>query len=94
MYFSTQDKKPDIRYVLPGTVFTSAGFLLASLLFRFYVRVSASRDIIYGALSNMVVLLMWFWFMSWILILGVVFNKVWDQTRNIQRFNLYEDHSS
>ena len=94
VYCSTQGKKPDFKYVLPGTVFSSAGFLLTSLLFHFYVRISASRDIIYGALSNMVVLLMWFWFMSWILILGVVFNKVWDQTRNIQRFDLYEDHSS
>lgn len=94
VYFSTQGKKPDFKYVLPGAVFTSVGFLLASLLFRLYVSLSASRDIIYGALSNMVVLLMWFWFMSWILILGVVVNKVWDQTRDVQRFNLYEDHSA
>lgn len=92
--FSTQGRRPDFKYVLPGTVFTSLGFLLGSFLFRLYVRFSASRDIIYGALSNIVVLLMWFWFMSWILILGVVLNKVWDQTREIQRFNLYDDFSA
>ena len=94
VYCSIQNRKPDLRYVLPGSVFTALGFLLGSWLFRLYVGFSASRDIIYGALSNMVVLLMWFWFMSWILILGVVFNKVWDQTRDIQRFKPNENYGA
>ena len=94
IYFSTRRQKPDLMFALPGSVFATAGFLFASLLFRLYVRMSASRDIIYGTMSNFVVLLMWFWMMSWIVILGVVVNKVWDQTRNIQRYVPDEDYLS
>lgn len=80
IFFSAGVRENRFRDVLPGTIFTSLGFLAASYLFRLYVGSSASRDIIYGTLSNMVVMLVWFWLMSWILLLGVVFNKAWDLT--------------
>jgi len=57
-----------------GSVLTATLWLAASGLFALYVRMFASYDRTYGALSGVVVLLMWFYLLSFSVILGAEMN--------------------
>lgn len=61
--------------VIPGAIFGSAGIILASLGFAIYLRYFFNSNAIYGALSGIVVLIIWFFLISHVLLLGIIVNK-------------------
>ena len=63
-----------------GSIFASTGFLMVSYFYNVYVRLTSGNNVLYGSLSNIVALLFWLWLMSWVLCIGLVFNKVWNAT--------------
>ena len=76
----TAEKKP-YRKVIPGSILASVGLLIVTALYATYTGSLANYDIVYGALSSVVAILIWFFLLSWVLLLGVLCNKVWDDTR-------------
>ena len=72
-----------VRYrdIVPGSVFASIGFLAVTFVYNIYTTRSVNYDILYGSFSNIVALLFWFWFIAWVLCLGVTINRVWWATR-------------
>ena len=72
-----------VRYrdIVPGSIFASVGFLVVTIGYNIYISFSANYDILYGSFSNIVVLMFWFWFISWVMCLGVTFNRMWWATR-------------
>ena len=78
-YMLPTKRKPFIK-VSPGTILAAVGMLVVTALYSMYASSLANYDIVYGALSSVVALLMWFFFLAWVLLLGVLFNKVWEDT--------------
>ena len=72
-------RKP-FRTVIPGALFASIGMLIVSWAYTFYTSSLVNYDIIYGALSSVVALMIWFLLLSWVLILGLMCNKVVEDT--------------
>ena len=72
------------KTVIPGSIFASVGLVLISVLYARYATSVANYDIIYGSLASIAMLMIWFYFVAWVLCLGVLFNKVWDKTKNIK----------
>ena len=72
-----------VRYrdIVPGIVFASVGFLAVTFVYNIYTTRSVNYDILYGSFSNIVVLMFWFWFIAWVMCLGVTINRVWWATR-------------
>lgn len=72
-----------VRYrdIVPGSVFASIGFLAVTFVYNIYTARSVNYDILYGSFSNIVVLMFWFWFIAWVMCLGVTINRVWWATR-------------
>ncbi len=72
-----------VRYrdIVPGSVFASVGFLAVTFVYNIYTARSVNYDILYGSFSNIVVLMFWFWFIAWVMCLGVTINRVWWATR-------------
>ncbi len=68
------------RYVIPGSLFASVGLLLVTVGYNQYLNSVAQYDILYGTLANIAALMFWFYVVSWVIGLGVVFNKVWWDT--------------
>lgn len=62
------------RWLTAGSVFATLGWLAASLGFGFYAANFANYNATYGALSAVVVTLMWLYFSSYILLLGAELN--------------------
>jgi len=81
-YYTLPTEKVTFKEIIPGSIFASVGLLLVTLLYATYVGQIADYDILYGSLANIVALLIWFYFLAWVLCLGVLFNKVWKDTKN------------
>lgn len=69
-------EKIPYKQVIPGSIFAAIGLLLVTWLYSAYLNGVAKYDIVYGALANIVALMFWFYFMAWVICLGVLFNKV------------------
>jgi membrane protein len=69
------------QYITPGAVFGVGTWILASLAFFFYVSNFSSYSATYGAFAAVVILLVWLYLTSSILLLGAELNAVIDQRR-------------
>ena len=80
-YYALPYEKVKFKDVLPGSLFASAAMLLVTFLYSVYMTYIAHFDIIYGSLAIAVALMIWFFLLSWALVLGIVFNKVYHETK-------------
>lgn len=58
------------REVWPGALFSLVAWLLVSWAFSFYVDNMASYSVLYGSLAAIIVLMLWLYFVSMILLMG------------------------
>jgi membrane protein len=70
------------RYITPGAVFGVVLWILASAAFFFYVSSFASYSATYGAFATVVILLIWLYLTSAVLLLGAELNAVVDLRRS------------
>jgi membrane protein len=61
---------------LPGSVLVTALWFPATLGFRVYVRHFAQYSLFYGSLATAVVLLVWLYIISVIVLVGAEFNAI------------------
>lgn len=64
--------------VLPGAVVATIGILTVTWLYSFYISKAAKYNLLYGAFSSIVAMMLWFYLISWVLCIGMMFNKSWD----------------
>lgn len=76
LYIYAPCKRHSFKEVLPGAVFASAGWVLASLCFSFYVNNFGNYSNIYGSLGAVIILMTWLLISSIIVILGGEINSV------------------
>ena len=62
------------RNTTKGALFTTTGWLLATAIFSFYVSHLSRYDIFYGSLANVIALMIWVYFISYILVVGIAIN--------------------
>lgn len=86
-YYILPTNRVPFRKILPGSIFASSGMLIVTLVYAKYTTSVANYDIIYGALSSIVAVLFWFYFLAWVLCLGILVNKVWADTDGTASFS-------
>lgn len=74
MYVIAPDKEVPGKTTTKGALFTTLGWVLATEVFAFYIERFARYDIFYGSISNILVLLLWIYLLSYIYVLGMVIN--------------------
>ena len=57
-----------------GAMFTTVGWIISTLVFKFYLNRFARYDIIYGNLSSLIIMMVWVNFISYIFVLGMAIN--------------------
>ena len=67
--------KLPLRWIVPGALAFSVGWLIATWVFGIYVTEFASYGSTYGALGGVAILLIWFYLTAFILLLGVELNE-------------------
>lgn len=80
-YYVLPTERMGFREIVPGSIFGAIGMLVVTIVYSNYANYTVNYDIIYGSLASIVALLMWFYFLSWALCLGILFNKVWKDTK-------------
>ena len=79
-YYMIPSRRVKIKEIIPGSIFASVGLLLVTLIYSVYIDRVANYDLLYSSLANVVALLFWFYFLAWVVGLGVIVNKVWMDT--------------
>lgn len=76
LYLLTPDVYQTTREALPGAFFFSIGWLLVTQLFRVYVEGFAHYTQLYLALASFIILMLWTWITSFLLLVGGTLNAV------------------
>ncbi|SOC79776.1 membrane protein [Salinimicrobium sediminis] len=73
--YAPAKRTPEFRWVLPGALLATFLWLLASWGFSFYVKNFGSYGEVYGSISAVVVLLLWLFLTSFIILIGAELNS-------------------
>ena len=76
LYWLAPDADLPFRWLSPGALFFSIAWFVASFLFSLYVSNFGSYNATYGALGGVVILLIWFYLTSFLLLLGAEINMI------------------
>lgn len=74
MYIIAPDEEIPSKTTNKGAAFTSIGWVLSTEIFSFYLERFARYDVFYGSISNILVLFLWIYLLSYIFVLGMVLN--------------------
>ena len=74
-------KNKTARQILPGCLLTTAGFVITTMIFTFYVNRLANFHLIYGSLAIIIILLTWFYLTGWVINIGVQINYLLKQKK-------------
>ncbi len=67
-----------VRAILPGAIFATIGIMIVTWFYSLYISRATNYNVLYGAFSNIVAMMLWFYLISWVLCIGMMFNKSWD----------------
>ena len=74
IYIIAPDEKIPSKSTNKGALFTTIGWVLATEIYAFYVETFMRYDLFYGSVSNILILLLWFYILSYIFVLGLGIN--------------------
>lgn len=74
IYIISPDEKIESVTTTKGAIFTTIGWILASEIYSFYIETFSNYDLFYGSISNVVILLLWVYILSYIFVLGMILN--------------------
>ncbi|QQD85075.1 YihY/virulence factor BrkB family protein [Jeotgalicoccus sp. ATCC 8456] len=76
MYVTAPNIKLKLKSVIPGTIFTTIAFLVASWGFSFYVSNFSNYSATYGSIAGVIILIFWLYITGVIIILGAQINSI------------------
>ncbi len=74
IYTLAPDKKVPSRRVNGGALFTSIGWVILTAGYSYYINHFANYSLFYGSLASIVILMLWFYFLAYILVIGMAMN--------------------
>lgn len=81
LYQIGPNKRLSKREVVPGSLFSTLGWIITSILFAFYVNNWGNYTIMYGSIGGIIVLLIWLYMSSIIILLGGEINATLEANR-------------
>lgn len=79
IYTMAPDKKIPSATVNRGTIFTTIMWTIVTYAYTYYAHNLANYDIFYGALTSIVVMMIWLYFLAYIFVVGIVLNYSTEQ---------------
>ena len=74
LYKYTPNIKLSTKRVAPGAIFATFGWFLMSYLYSYYTNNFSNYSAIYGSFREIIVLLTWLYFSSWVIVIGYEIN--------------------
>jgi membrane protein len=79
LYYLLPNVEQPFRWITPGSVTATLGWVAASIGFSQYVEHFGRYEVVYGALGSIIVFLVWMWISSLVVLIGAEVNAVLDQ---------------
>jgi membrane protein len=70
-----------LKKIIPGSALASAGMLVSTWAYSYYMSKFSNYDMFYGGLASVIGLLFWFYILGYIIVIGIVFNAALEETR-------------
>jgi len=80
--FFLANKKVKFRFINIGSVFSSLFIIITSILFSIYINNFDTYNKLYGSIGTLMIILLWMYFNSFILILGFELNTTFSKKIN------------
>lgn len=74
LYTIAPDSKIPSRYTNKGALFTTVFWIIATIIYSFYVTNFTNYNLFYGSLTNIIVMMIWIYILSYILVFGMAIN--------------------
>ena len=72
-----------------GALFTTLGWVIITALYSYYISHFANYTMFYGSISTIIVMMIWIYFLSFVLVMGIAINSnVYNNTR---KYNLIKE---
>lgn len=89
IYIIAPDENIKSEYVTKGAVFTTLGWFITTIFYSYYIKHMATYNVYYAGLSTLVMLMVWFYLLAYILVIGLSMNyKITEQ--EIEKTNTIE----
>lgn len=83
LFYVLPTNRPSIKQVLPGSIFASVGLLIVTLFYTIYANTIANYNLLYGSLATIIAMMIWFYFIGWVIILGLIIIYSYDKSVEI-----------
>lgn len=90
IYKYVPNKRLKFSNIIVGTIFTTVGWVTASLLFSFYVNSFANYEKVYGSLGGVFALIIWLYISALIILLGGELNALSSYFANKEKYGVEE----
>ena len=84
IYAIAPDKKIKSSQTTYGALFTTISWMIATKVFAFYITNLAKYDVLYGNFANILILLMWLYFLAYLFVVGMVLNADYNEKEQIK----------
>ncbi len=74
IYTIAPSKKIESSSTTYGSIFTTIIWVIATVIFSYYLKYFANYNVIYGNLSSMIILMMWLYIISYVFVMGIAIN--------------------
>lgn len=89
IYTISPDFKIYSKTTTKGAIFTTIAWTIATAIFTYYVKHFSHYGLFYGSLSNIIILILWIYILSYILVIGIAINvQKYDVKKIINENNL------
>lgn len=93
LYYTTQNiQQPKFRWISGGAALAIVVWILASVIFGFYVASFSSFNKTYGSLAGAIVFLLWLWITNLALLFGAELDSELERGRELQAGIAAEEH--
>lgn len=92
VYIIAPDEKIKSKFVNKGALFTTIGWVIISAIYSIYINTGAIKtyNIYYGSLASIIIVLLWFYLMAYIFVIGLVLNYR-DMQKEKDKLNIIEE---
>lgn len=74
IYVIAPDEKIKGRDVTKGALFTASLWVISTFIYSYYIKNFATYNLYYAGLSNIVILMVWFYILAFVFVMGLSFN--------------------
>lgn len=74
IYAVAPDERIASKYMNKGALFTTIGWIITTAIYSLYISNFANYKMFYGGISTIIVMMIWIYFLSYILVMGIAIN--------------------